>query len=162
MTSLGTLHADGNRRQVRFERTFDAPVAEVWSALTDPERIARWLAPGKIGDKQGEVVALDFGEGGQVTGTVLRSERPSLLEFEWRFSGETQSVVRVTLHAEGSRTRLALEHFALGSTHAAGYAAGWHAHLEALRDELEGGNGSWDERFAAVLPSYREAAEALA
>jgi hypothetical protein len=55
-----------------------------------------------------------------------------------------------------------LEHVALGIDHAAGYAAGWHAHLDALRDELEGGSGSWDERFADVLPSYRQAAEQLA
>lgn len=160
--SLGTVHADGDRRRLRFERIFDASVDEVWSALTEPERLARWLAPGSIEDKPGGSVSFDFGEGGLVTGAVLRHERPSVLEFEWRFDGETQSIVRFMLQAEGLRTHLVLEHFALGTVHAAGYAAGWHAHLDGLRDEIEGGAGSWDERFADVLPSYRRAAETIA
>ena len=160
--SLGTLQVDGDRRQLRFERTFDAPVDEVWSALTEPERLARWLAIGSIAEEPGGDVAFDFGEGGRISGVVLRRERPSLLEFEWRFSGETRSIVRFLLRADGTRTQLVLEHVALGIDHAAGYAAGWHAHLDALRDELEGGSGSWDERFADVLPSYRQAAEQLA
>lgn len=159
--SLGTLQIDGERRRVRFERTFDAPVDDVWSALADAPRLARWLAPGSIGDEPGGTVVLDFGEGGQVSGRVLRSERPTLLEFEWRFTGETLSIVRIELSAAGAKTQLVLEHRALGSEHAVGYAAGWHAHLHALRDELEGGDGSWDERFAAVLPSYRGAAAAI-
>jgi uncharacterized protein YndB with AHSA1/START domain len=162
MTSLGELQADGDRRQLRFERTYDAPIDDVWSALTDPERLGRWLAPGCIGDAPGESVALDFGEGGTVSGAVLRRERPSLLELEWRFSGETQSVVRFALRATGSQTHLVLEHLALGRDHAVGYAAGWHAHLETLRDELEGGSGSWEQRFASVLPSYRQVAETIA
>jgi uncharacterized protein YndB with AHSA1/START domain len=161
MTPLGTLHLDGDRRRLRFERTFDAHVDDVWSALTDPLRLARWLAPGSIGDEPGARVALDFGDGGWVTGSVLRYERPRLLEFEWRFSGETQSVVHLELHAEGAVTHVVLEHAALGPDHAVGYAAGWHAHLDALRDELHAGVGSWDERFAAVLPAYRKAAETI-
>jgi uncharacterized protein YndB with AHSA1/START domain len=159
--SLGTLQVDGDRRRLRFERTFDASVDEVWSALTEPERLARWLAPGTIGDEPGARVALDFGEGGEVSGAVVRCERPSLLEFEWHFTGEMQSIVRFALRADGAHTHVVLEHIALGRDHAAGYAAGWHAHLDALRDELEGGTGSWDERFADVLPSYRQAAEAI-
>jgi hypothetical protein len=65
---------------------------------------------------------------------VLRCEWPTLLEFEWHFSGETRSVVRFELHAEEEHTRLVVEHLALGSQHAVGYAAGWHAHLDGLRD----------------------------
>jgi len=158
MTSLGSLEVDGARRRVRFERRLQAPVEEVWAALTDPARLARWLAPGTVGDQPGDFVSLDFGEGGQVTGTVLRVERPHLLEYQWHFDGEGESIVRFALEAEGEGTRLVLEHRSLGADHAVGYAAGWHAHLDALRDETEGGTGSWDERFAAVLPSYREAA----
>jgi uncharacterized protein YndB with AHSA1/START domain len=161
MSALGTLEIDGNRRRLCFERIFEAPPEEVWSALTDPTRLARWLAPGSVGEKPSDAVSLDFGDGGTVTGAVLRFEPPHLLEYQWRFSGEDESIVRYTLHAEEARTRLVLEHLALGTDHAVGYAAGWHAHLDALRDEIEGGTGSWDERFAAVLPSYRSAAEAV-
>ena len=48
MTEAGVLRPDGRRLAVRFERTYAAPIDEVWDALTSPERLARWLAPGRI------------------------------------------------------------------------------------------------------------------
>lgn len=54
-----------------------------------------------------------------------------------------------------------LDHRALAEGHATGYSAGWHAHLASLTDHLEGRTGSWEERFAAALPHYRESAAAL-
>lgn len=157
MKELGVLRAEGGRRSVRFERYLAAPVEEVWDALTNPDRLARWLAPGRI---EGDV-RFDFGEGGVVTGRVLYSEPPSVLEYEWHFSGEAESVVRFELSAAGEGTQLVLDHRALAAEHATGYSAGWHAHLAALDDHLAGVSGSWDERFAAALPRYREAAAAL-
>lgn len=161
MNRLGMLRLEGERRGVRFERWFATPVDEVWDALTNPERLARWLAPGSIGNDAGDAVRLDFAQGGTVTGRVLRCEPPSLLEFEWRFAGETESVVRLELAATDGGTHLLLDHRALGAGHAAGYSAGWHAYLASLKDEFEGRDGSWDERFAAALPRYRESAAAL-
>jgi uncharacterized protein YndB with AHSA1/START domain len=161
MNERGVLRAEGARRGVRFERWFAVPAEELWDALTNPERLARWLAPGSVGSSTGGAVRLDFGEGGIVTGRVLSWEPPSLLEFEWRFPGETESVVRFELSRDGDGTHLMLDHRALGAEHATGYSAGWHAHLAALSDHLEGRNGSWDERFAAALPQYRESAAAL-
>lgn len=161
MTEQGALRAEGRRRGVRFERRFAAPADVVWDALTRPERLARWLAPGSIEKTVGGAVRLDFGEGGLVTGRVLRWEPPSLLEFEWRFAGETESVVRLELLRDGEGTRLVLDHRALAEEHATGYSAGWDAYLAALGDHFEGRQGSWDERFAAALPRYRESAAAL-
>jgi hypothetical protein len=33
--------AAGEGRQIRLRRTYDAPIADVWDALTNPERITR-------------------------------------------------------------------------------------------------------------------------
>lgn len=161
MNELGVLHAEAGRRGVRFERDFPVPVAELWDALTRPERLAHWLAPGTVGGGPGGAVRLDFGEGGIVTGRVLQWEPPSLLEFEWRFAGETESVVRFELSSSAEGTHLVLDHRGLAEGHATGYSAGWHAHLASLGDHLEGRSGSWDEHFAAALPRYRESAAAL-
>ena len=30
---------------VRLQRTYDAAIADVWNALTTPERISRWFLP---------------------------------------------------------------------------------------------------------------------
>ena len=37
--------ATGAGRSLLLRRTYDATIADVWSACTDPDRIARWLAP---------------------------------------------------------------------------------------------------------------------
>ena len=35
----------GDGRSLLLRRVYDAPIEEVWSACTDPDRISRWLAP---------------------------------------------------------------------------------------------------------------------
>jgi len=160
MTSLGSIRPDGARRAIRFERRYTVPPGEVWAALTEPERLARWLAPAEIEPRAGGRLRIDFGND-VVTGDVLRFEPPALLEVEWRFAGEDESVLRFELAADGDGTLLVLEHLALGDPHATGYGAGWHAHLDLLEALLAGRTpGSWDARFAELLPRYREVAAA--
>jgi uncharacterized protein YndB with AHSA1/START domain len=156
MTDFGDITPDGDRRTIRFERRYDASPDDVWSALTDSGRLERWLAPGTIEPRQGGAVEISFDDGGRVGGVVLRWEPPALLEYEWHFTGEAESVVRFELSADGDGTRLVLDHRLLQADQAPGYGAGWHAHLDALSDLLVGGSGSWNERFAALLPRYKD------
>lgn len=37
--------AAGEGRTVRLRRIYDAPIDDIWDALTDPERIGRWFLP---------------------------------------------------------------------------------------------------------------------
>jgi uncharacterized protein YndB with AHSA1/START domain len=153
MTDLGTVAPDGERRRLRFERFYDAPPEELWSALTEPERLARWLAPGEIG----ETVRLEFEDDNVVTGRVLAFEPPRVLEYEWHYPGEDESVVRFELSpAESGGTVLVLEHRLLNEAQSIGYAAGWHAHLDVLD-----GAPSWNERFEELLPRYSEASASI-
>ena len=41
--TLGTLRAADGKGIVRLEDRFDSDVDDLWSALTDPGRLARWL-----------------------------------------------------------------------------------------------------------------------
>ena len=158
MTDLGSLRIDGERRALRFERVYDTTPGDLWSALTEPERLARWLAPGEIEPREGGAVEINFDDGGTVSGRVRVWDPPCVLEYEWHFSGESESVLRFELTASGDGTMLVLDHRQLGVDQAPGYGAGWHAHLDALDDLLRGTNGSWDERFQARLPDYTEMA----
>lgn len=40
-----TIEATPGTPFLHVERTFDAPVAEVFRAYTDPDLVARWLGP---------------------------------------------------------------------------------------------------------------------
>jgi uncharacterized protein YndB with AHSA1/START domain len=165
--TLGAYRVEGERRSIRFEREYGASVEDVWSAVTDPERLRRWLAVGgavlepRAGGRF--EVRMTPSEEETAWGTVLAFEPPRLLEVEWRYPGEDESVVRIELEPRGDRTLLVLDHRLLQAGQAAGYGAGWHAYLDALGDVLADGDaGSWDERFQARIEDYRQAAAAAA
>lgn len=165
MIGMGAYRADGERISVRFERMYDAAVERVWAAVTEPEQLRGWLAAGgavlepRVGGRF--EVRMTPGEKETAWGTVLAFEPPRLLEVEWRYEGEDESVLRIELEACGEQTLLVLDHRLLQRSQAPGYGAGWHAYLDALEDVLGGASpGSWDERFQARLEDYRQAAAA--
>ena len=43
-TVVGTLRAVDGKAVVRMEDHFDTDADDLWSALTDPQRLARWIA----------------------------------------------------------------------------------------------------------------------
>lgn len=158
MTELGTLRADGERCAVRFERLYDFTPDELWSALTDPTRLSRWLALAEVEPGEGGRVQLGF-EDGVAEGRILMWDESRVLEYEWRFPGEDESVVRFELHPRDAGTLLVLDHRGLGRPSGAGYAAGWHAHLDALAGEID--FTAWSDRFEELLPAYRAQAGEL-
>jgi uncharacterized protein YndB with AHSA1/START domain len=97
--------------EARFTRRYDAPIAQVWLALTDPAAVARWLAP-------------------PAGVEVLRSERERVLELDWSPLGEPHSVVRIELHPEGERTLLVLDHRLIDATLGMRYLRDWTRALE--------------------------------
>jgi len=155
VNDFGVVRIDGARRGLRFERVLGASPEEVWSALVEPERLARWLAPTTIDARLGGSVRVEFDADQVVTGAVLACEPFRMLEYEWRFPGEDESVVRFELSAHPDGTLLVLDHARLASEQATGYAAGWHAYLDRLAAALEGGEVDWDARFEELLRAYR-------
>ena len=159
----GTLRRDGGRMGVRFERTLDAPPAEVWAALTDPALLERWLAAATVDARPGGVVSLRFDDGHMEGGRILEFRPPRVLEYAWTFPSEPDSVVRFELEDAGDgRTRLVLDHRQLSPDSGPGYGAGWHSHLEALDAVLAGtAPGDWQARYEHLRPAYDEQAAAL-
>jgi uncharacterized protein YndB with AHSA1/START domain len=154
----GKLRAEGDRAGVRFERRYDASPEEVWSALTEPERLVRWLA---------NVVEMDVSVGGRyllvwheddgeqrTDGTVRALEPGRLLELDWTYPGEPDRVVRFELRPDGDGTILVVDHRGLSPEGVVGYGAGWHSHLDSLDAHLGGGEADWAARFAELRPAY--------
>jgi len=167
VTELGAYRPEGERRSVRFEREYAAPVERVWAAVTDPEQLRLWLAAGgavlepRVGGRFEVRMTPDEKE--TAWGTVLAFEPPRLLEVEWRFEGEDESVLRIELEPRGEATLLVLDHRLLQAGQAPGYGSGWHAYLDGLDDLLaDRAVGNWDERFQARLVDYRQAAATVA
>ncbi|MDQ3875003.1 MAG: SRPBCC domain-containing protein [Actinomycetota bacterium] len=131
----------------------------MWTALTKPERLRRWLAEAEFEERVGGRAELRFGAGA-IEGTVRALDRSRLLEYEWIELG-TRSVVRFQLEpADG--TLLVLDHRLLPADAAAGFGAGWHSHLDSLAEALAAPEGAhdpdaWWGRFRSLLPRYGEA-----
>ena len=163
MALQGQLREDGEHRAVRFEHRYEASPAEVWSALTEPERLARWLADAELDLRVGGHYILRFlgeDEGQTTTGEVLALEPERLLELTWLYPGEGDTVLRFELRPDGDGTILVLDHRALPVEAAPGYGGGWQAHLEALEAHLGAeGQPDWWGRYKELRPLY-EAQEA--
>jgi hypothetical protein len=105
------------RCEARFTRRYDAPIAQVWLALTDTASVARWLAPPA---------------GVEVVG----SERERVLELDWSPPGEPQSLVRIELRAEGERTLLVLDHRRIDAALGMRYMRDWSHALDRFAGSL--------------------------
>jgi uncharacterized protein YndB with AHSA1/START domain len=162
MEKLGTITGEGETRTLRFERRLEHPAATVWAALTEPERLAEWLAEAVVEGRKDGSMTLDFGEGGKEGGRITVWDPPRVLAYEWQFTGETPSQVRWELsELDGGRiTVLTLEHALLPADGAAGYGAGWHGHLDQLEGHLAGSVPDWSARFEELRPTYETLAAA--
>jgi uncharacterized protein YndB with AHSA1/START domain len=160
-TEVGALRNDGDRCAVQFRRLYDFTPQELWSALTDPEQLGRWLARAHVDPGVGGQVSLHFDGGSTEGGRILTWEEPHVLEYEWQFTDEEPSVVRFELLPQEFGTLLVLDHRRLGRTSGTGYAAGWHAHLDALGRLYEFSDDAWTQRYEELVPVYRAQADEL-
>lgn len=96
---------EGPYKAVVATELYPSPPADVWDALTDPERLARWFLP-VTGDLElGGSYRLE----GNADGEVLECEPEERFLVTWVFDGHV-SWVEVTLTPEGDGTRMRLAH----------------------------------------------------
>jgi uncharacterized protein YndB with AHSA1/START domain len=118
--------ADSNF-EMRFERLVARPPAQVWSALTVPERVADWFgSPVEIDLRVGGkyLVLLSHGNDDLVEGTITACDAPRLLQMEW-FGTAGDTVVRWELSAKDGGCRLVFHQTGLNAWWFLGGAAGW-------------------------------------
>ena len=150
----------GEAHLVRFERTYDAAVDDVWDAVTNPERITRWFLPISGDLRLGGSYQFE----GNAGGTILACERPNRLQVTWVFGAPTAdpSILELRLAAvDGDTTRLELEHTAIvpeefWTAYGPGaVGVGWDGAALGLSLHLQGGSisdpGAW-----AASPEGRE------
>jgi uncharacterized protein YndB with AHSA1/START domain len=153
--TYGTVTNFDDNATVRFDRVIGETRESIWRALTDGNVLGRWLASATLEPRVGGRVAIDFGEGQRVDGTVIALEAPRLLEYSWMLPDQEDSVLRFELAADGQNTHVLLEHRLLPPDQAAGYGAGWHAYLDSLQALAEGTDPiEWEQRFSEVLGHY--------
>ncbi|MDF1671700.1 MAG: SRPBCC family protein [Roseovarius sp.] len=103
---VGSGERDGRPTHiVRASRIYPTTTTDLWSALTDNERVRRWFA-NVTGDlKQGGRFSIE----GNADGDIVTCEPPRLLALTWEFGGKT-SWVNVTIEKSDEGALLTLEH----------------------------------------------------
>jgi uncharacterized protein YndB with AHSA1/START domain len=126
----------GETVAVTLQRRYDADQADVWQAITEPDRVRRWFLP-LTGDlREGGNFQLE----GNASGDIMTCEPPRHLMVT--FGGES-SIVDVQLSDDGQQTLLTLTHSVpielAGSGAGALYVGpGWDAALLGLALHLAG------------------------
>jgi uncharacterized protein YndB with AHSA1/START domain len=155
---LGQISTDGDTCAVRLERELEEIPDEVWRALTEPDRLREWLARTEIDPREGGELSIDFSsqpDGSVVHGVIRIYDPPRTLEYDWSETGANRSAVRFELEPTDSGTKLTLTHRLLTDEEVPGFGAGWHAHLDALIQHLQG-VGPSRERFERLRARYLE------
>ena len=164
---LGTLLSVDGNGVVRMNHQLETEIGEVWSALTDPSRLAGWLGeieghlrPG------GEFRAHFFASDWQGTGRVEICEEPHRLLVLTRDADEPGSefahAIEVTLTGNGEATAIVWEERGIPVDFLAPYGAGIQVHAEDLASYLAGGERcDAKARFEELFPVYRELATGL-
>ena len=128
------------RPVLTFERRYRTEPEDLWQALTDPDRLARWF--GRLDDPApagvGAQFSIDLGGGveDRGVGVITACHRPERLAYDWRWQGEPTSQVDAVLVPDGDHTRLLLTHRLTERDHAVGYGGGWEEMLGALEHSL--------------------------
>ncbi len=105
---LETREYNGKQaRALVASRAYDTTLDDLWDALTNIERLARWFLPVTGDLRLGGRYQLE----GNASGEITRCEPPRFLGVTWEFSGDV-SWVQVELEEVEGGTLLRLEHLA--------------------------------------------------
>ena len=159
MTVVGSLRTADGKAVVRMEDQFDTDIDDLWSAVTDPTRLARWIAEVDGDLRPGGAFHATFTSGWDGPGRVDRCEPPSRLLLTMRPGHAESTIIEARLFAEGPNSRLVVEERGLPLDEAAAHGAGWQAHIEDLAAHLAGRPpADWHSRWTALTPTYRDQA----
>lgn len=134
--------AAGEARVAVFRRTYDAPIADVWDACTNPERLRRWYVP-VTGDLR---AGGHFEQAMMGSGTIVRCEEPHHLALSLGSDGADEIELRLSAAADGG-TELELRHATTLDEHEIGgqifdavfcMGGGYYPRLWALDRHLRG------------------------
>ncbi len=147
-----------------FERTFRAPVEDVWAAVTAPERLERWIGTWTGDPASGSVAFRMTAEGDDVpeetihidacdepTALRMRSARPDDQGLLW--------IWQLDLAETGGVTTLTFAQEIVDATLAESVGPGWDYYLDRL-DVAESGEDparvDFDDYVPALVGHYRD------
>jgi uncharacterized protein YndB with AHSA1/START domain len=135
-------------REVRISHVFDAPREAVFEAWTDPDQVALWWAPAelripresivvepRVGGRFHLVMVESSGTEWPMRAEILQISPPELIVMRSEpipEAGIAETVTRVVLELEGSRTRMTITQGPYSDEVYENASAGWQSVLVKL------------------------------
>jgi uncharacterized protein YndB with AHSA1/START domain len=167
MKADGTVErTDDGRYVIDFERRLDHPVERVWAALTRPDELIAWWGDADVELSEGGHFNVrwlntdDEGNGAEMHATITKLVHEQLLVLD----GDMHGRLRWELTPDGDGTLLSFRSTVeLEPEFLTKVPAGWHFHMDALAEHLEGGSSDlagldgWEPIHAAYEAKLAEA-----
>jgi uncharacterized protein YndB with AHSA1/START domain len=167
-TPTGRLGRQDGRDAVVFERTFTAPITDVWAAITESDRLERWFGTWTGDPASGSVLVRMNAEGEEApvsTFTIDRCEPPRLLGVSAVDESGTWVLV-AELTAAGGVTTLRFSQVIADPAMIENTGPGWDYYLDRLVAAETGGDpGALDfdrDYYPAQRDHYVSIQKALA
>ena len=160
----GSLRSADGKGIVRIEDRFDTGAGDLWSALTDPRRLARWIGQVEGDLRLGGEFRARLSDAGDRIGRVEACEPErrllvTLRDTDPRPGQPTETTIEVTLIPSGDQTTLVVEEGGLPVGLLAAYGAGVQIHVENLATHLAGDElADQEARWEELLPFYERLA----
>ena len=156
---LGTLREEDGLGVVHVEDVYDTDIHDLWSAITEPARLARWLATVDGDLRVGGEFTATFTSGWDGVGRVDLCEEPHSLQVTTWSDEDAPGIITAHLTEEDGGTRLVIEENGLPLDVYFYHGSGWQTHIEDLAAYLAGRETSdWGARARELSPFYREMA----
>jgi uncharacterized protein YndB with AHSA1/START domain len=160
-TRRGTVTTeDDGRQRLEFRRSWPDPIEDVWAALTEDDRLARWIGryegTRSVGGTGKFFMTHEEGEPVGEPMTIVECDPPRRLVVEWLQPQFDQWRADLDLWTEDGRTWLSFVQVFPADADVTDFALGWHWYLDKFDSVVSGrpAPGDWDAFLAEVGPGY--------
>jgi uncharacterized protein YndB with AHSA1/START domain len=158
MTPTGTIEQRDGKHVLVQTREFRAPIEDVWAAVTESDRLARWIGTWEGDPASGSVTFHMNAEGGDPSETMeIRVCEPPHILHVTSISGDEVWLLDLDLtHADGVTT-LTLRQPGVTAEQVAGVGPGWEYYLDRLVDAESGADPAqrdFDRDYYPAMTAY--------
>lgn len=146
--------------ELRLSRTFRASIDDVWAAVTEPERTARWIGPWEGTGAPGQEIRLVMAFEDQSSGPVISTLHIDACEAPRRLAVSARDdqgdwKIELRLSQTGPTTELQLVHLLDSSVGIGEVGPGWEYYLDMLVAAESGGpQPSFDDFYPSQKAYY--------
>ncbi len=156
--ATGRVESIGSGHDIVIERTFRAPIGDVWASIVDPERMNRWVGTwsGEAGVGKRVSFTMTAEEGATPEDVLIHGcDAPRRLDVESFQAGTSWRMSVELAESSGVTTLVFRQSVALSDEGASSYGPGWEYYLDRLvAVHGETPFASWDDYYPAQVPYW--------